>query len=501
MRQVLVLILAVVCGWAGEVTLDLPDPLIPGVQMAGSLRIVDPPANVTAVNLPPVDGLEWRLSGKNTSNSTISNGVASNVILVGLVLRGATRGRLDLPAVTVQLEDGNSMHSAPTQVRIDSGDARLTGEALAEAVFEPAHIVPGQPTNLVYRLYLRRGEVSTLGIGPPEGAITLGERSIATGQTVDAQGRAWTVMTVTWSLTHSKPGSYVVRGQQDYQIVVGNVFNQRISRGQVAVAPATLTVAELPMVGRPANFSGLIGPLSASLTLDRQRVTASEGCKLSVMVSSRQTDLVKRPVLAIPGVQCYPKDDQAEAGSRTFTWDLVPGAPGVITIPALSFPYFDPGSLSYRSADTASLTLTVIPGRNRDLGMVGQTAAAPGPALPEAPAAVVLPQPLRGQTLPRAADWAAPAALLGGLIFSGGWTLVRRLRGTRRGPHRGSALRSAGRDPAALAAALRALAQAQLTPEQREAQTALQAALERHRYGGEALPDLEPWLRVLGVVA
>jgi hypothetical protein len=499
MRLLLALIFAVVCS-AGEVALDLPDPLIPGVQMAGSLRIVDPPANVTAVSLPPVVGLEWQLSGKNTSNSTIINGAASTVITVGLVLRGAARGRLDLPAVTVQLEDGSSMHSTPTQVRIDNGDARLTGDALAEASFEPARIVPGQPTSLVYRLYLRRGEVSTLGIAPPEGAITLGERSIASSQTVDAQGRAWTLTTITWPMTHSKPGSYVVRGQQDYQVVVGNVFNQRVSRGQVAVPPATLTVAELPTAGRPAAFTGLIGPLSATLTLDRQRVAASEGCLLSVIVSSRQTDLVKRPALAIPGVQCYPKDDRAEAGSRTFTWDVVPSAPGVITIPALTFPYFDPGSLSYRSADTASLTLTVIPGRNRELGLVGQTGAVPAPAQPEAPAAIALPQPLRGQTLPRAADWAGPAALAGGLLLGGGWTLIRRLRGSRRGPHRGAALRAAGRDPAALDAALRALTQARLTAEQGAALAAVQTALDRHRFGGEALPDLEPWLRVLGAV-
>ncbi|HAT11375.1 MAG TPA: hypothetical protein DCS97_12460 [Planctomycetes bacterium] len=496
--KTLILLFLAVCGWAGEVHLDLPDPVIPGATMAATLRIVDPPANPTSVEFPTVAGVTLALAGQTSQNTTISNGQRTTTISVGLSVLASQRGAFTVPPITVVLNDGSRMQSGETRLRAADGDARLTGEALAEVVFEPDRIVPGQPTSLVYRLYLRRGEVSKLGIAPPEGCITLGERTMAESSTVDAQGRAWTLVTTTWPLTLATPGTYTVRGQQEYQVVVGdNFFNQRAKRAQVAVAPATLTVSELPTTGRPEGFTGLIGPLSARASLDRERVSAGEGALLSLSVTSRQTDLVKRPDFAIPGVQAYPKTDQSENGTRTFTWDLVPSAPGRITIPAFAFPFFDPGSQTYRAAQSDSLVLTVIPGRQRDLGIVGQTAS---PAQPTTPLAVVspsLPEPLRGSAGTRPADTLAWLGLIGGLGLGGAWTLVGHLRRNRRGTHRGHSLRKAGRDPLALEQALRALAGAELSAEQRQTQQALQQAVERHRFGGEALPDLEAQIRVL----
>ena len=504
MRRLLALILIVVACRASEVVLDAPDyPLVPGVATAATLRVVDPGVNVTAVELPQVAGLDWRMSGQNGSNISIINGARSQTLTIGLTMRASTRGVLAIPQITVQLADGTALRSLPTTLRCADGDARLTGDAHAEVAFDPPRIVPGQPTNLVYQLYLRRGEVQKLGIGPPEGSISLGDRSIVNGQTVDGQGRQWTQVTITWPLTHSTPGTYSVGGQQEFQYVVGdNLFNQRAVRGQIAVPSASLVVAELPSAGRPANFSGLIGPLSATMTLDRERVAASEGCLLSLVVTSRQTDLVKRPTIAVPGVQFYAKDDRSDAGTRTLTWDVVPNAPGVITIPSVLLPFFDPGSQTYRSADTPTLTLTVIPGRNRDLGVVGQQPSTATPvAAPAAPEVLVLPQPMRGNVAPRPAAWLGLVALVVGFAISAGALLAGRLLGTRRGPHRGRRLRAAGRDPVALDLALRELALTQLTAEQRNALDAMRSAVDRHRFGGEELIDLTAWQRLLEDVA
>lgn len=485
---------------AAEVTLDLPDPIVPGVALDGVLNIVDATADAQRVDLPPVEGLEWQLSRRNSQRTTITNGRQSSVISVGLVVRAAQVGTLQLPPVTVHFADGSQLKTAARALHVAPGDPALTGDAVASCRFDPPAIVPGQPTSLVYRLCLRRGEVSKLGVGPPEGAIALGERTIDQGRTFDAQGREWKVVTVTWPITHATPGTYPVSGQQELQIQIGDgFFDNRVQRRQVAIAPATLTVEALPTAGRPDGYYGLIGPIALDAKLDRERVAAGEGTQLAITITGRQTDLAKRPVLAVAGAQLYPKDDTTAEGSRTFRWDVVPAVPGSVAIPAVHVPYFDPGSRSYRIADSAALTLSVLPGRSRDLGIVG--AVQPGRPAPEPAAAPqpLLPPPLRGQGGSHPPPWMAPAALAAGLAGSlAGFAL--RIAIARRGPHRGRMLRAAAGDPATLAAALAALRPALATPDQRQAADALQDALDQHRFGGRPLPDLDGWLRILEAV-
>lgn len=482
---------------AGEVTLELPEKLITNAVMEGTLRITDPPADVQGVELPPVAGLEWRMSGQNESRTEFSHGRRTAILSVGLSLRAAQPGQLALPPVTVRCSDTTILASAPRVVQVDPGDARLVGDAVAVAAFEPATIVPGQPTRLVYRMHVRRGQINSIGIGPPEGGIALGERTLVEEKAYDVQGRLWNGVVVTWPLTHATPGVYTVRGQQEFQIVVGErAFSQRLASRQVAVAPATLTVEPMPVDGRPADFTGLIGPLAVHAALDRERVSTGEGALLSLTVTGWQTGLVKRPVLQATSAQFYPKDDQTADGKRTFTWDVVPAAAGTVTIPVVSLPYFDPASRSYRHADSQALQLQVIPGRHRDLGVVGQSVPVASPGI-VAPPPATLPAPVRGGATLRPPEWVAGAALAAGAAVALLLVAGRRLAGGRRGPHRGRALRAAGRDPLALAAALQALHPALVTTAQRDAAAALQAAVERTRFGGEPLPDIAAWVREL----
>ncbi|MCK6491422.1 MAG: BatD family protein, partial [Planctomycetes bacterium] len=391
-RLLLVALVSLAVLGAAEVTLDLPDPLVPGVVLDGAIEVNDPPADITRVELPAVEGLEWQLSRRNSSQTRVVNGQQSAVVSIGLRVRAAKVGTLQLPAVAVHCANKTVLRSAPRAVRVDHGDASLVGDGVASCRFEPATIVPGQPTTLIYRLCLRRGQVAKLGVNPPEGAISLGERTVDDkGRAIDAQGGEWKVVTVTWPITHATPGSYPVSGQQEIQIPIGDgFFDNRVQRKQIAIPSATLTVEPLPAEGRPADYYGLIGPLEAVALLDRERVAAGEGTVLALTVKGRQTELVKRPALAVAGAQVYAKDESTAEGGRTFRWDVVPAQPGTVAIPALRLPYFDPASRGYRTADSAALTLVVVPGRNRDLGIVGAAptaaAAAPAPAAPAIPA-------------------------------------------------------------------------------------------------------------------
>lgn len=279
------------------------------------------------------------------------------------------------------------------------------------------------------------------------------------------------------------------------------------STHQLAVRPAVLEVEALPLSGRPADFTGLFGPLTVSASLERQRINADEGTVLAVQIRGRQIGLLKRPVFRPPnGLQAYVKEDEpaAEGGSglpageREFRWDLVPSQAGTYAIPTFSVPYFDPATRRYERAESSILTLAVLPGHGR----IPDTSATPAtPAASAVAASTDLPPPLRGHAGVRASIPLTVSTTLGALmlgLFIGGMQRSA-ARGPRR-PHRGRTLvrAVAEQDAAAIAACAQALLPSLTDPARRAAAARLLQAAELSRFGGEPLPaDLPATARLL----
>ncbi len=495
---------------AAEVVLDLPDPLIPDVQMTAELRVTDAPSTVVNITFPSVPGLTIDMPNEGGSmQTTIINGKATTTRGIPLLVTARQLGPNHIPPITVRLQDGSALQTQAVDVRVEKGNPNLKGEAYAEAAFQPATIVPGESAKLVYRIYLKRGNVESLGIEPPSAAILLGERQVSKGRTFDKDGAQWTVITLTWALTIATPGDYRVEGQQDYQVAVGDgFFDTRVLRGRVSVAPSLLTVKPLPNEGRPDDFTGLIGPLAFSAELDRPHISTGEGVELRVIANGRQVDLLKAPVLALPpGLQAYPKDDgkPADHSTRIFRWDLVPSAAGDVVIPPVSVPYFDPETRMYRRAASAAVTLTVVPGRTRELTVSAPatTPAAAGPAKPPAQAApvvpVFLPAPLRGDA-PQPPSPRLPLMVGGGFLAAGGLlAMIRLILARRPAAHRGKALAQALMigDLTAAAVALASLRPSLTTDAQIAAAKALEEAIDRARFGSQGFSDPTHWMREL----
>lgn len=505
---------------AAEAIVDFPDPLIPNVQMPGELRVTDAPSTVVNITFPSIPGMTIDVGdGGGSMETRIVNGKSSTTRGIPLLITARIKGPTVVPPMTLRLQDGTALMTQEFTVQVDNGNPHLTGEAYAEAAYQPAVIVPGEATKLVYRIYLRRGTVEALGVEPPAGSIPLGERQVAQGRTFDPQGRPWQVFTITWPLTIATPGTYEVSGQQDYLVAVGDgFFDTRTLKGRVPVAPNTLTVKPLPTEGRPDDFTGLIGPLTLSAELDRPRISAGEGVELRITAAGRQVDLLKAPVLALStGVQAYPKADgkAPDRGTRIFRFDLVPGAAGEVAVPSVTIPYFDPEAKVYRRAESRALTLTVTPGRTRELGLVtAPTASAPapttpvaapaaqpvGPVLPNAtPTVTPLPPPLRGDA-PQPPSPRLPLLVGLACLVSGGLlALIRLLLARRPAAHRGKALGAAlgMGDLDAAAFALASLRPSLTTEPSKAAAAALEQAIDRSRFGGQALSDTTAWLREL----
>ncbi|HEX3132129.1 MAG TPA: hypothetical protein VHX44_00945, partial [Planctomycetota bacterium] len=383
-------------------------------------------------------------------------------------------------------------------IKPQAADTTLSGEASATASFEPATIVPGEPAVLIYRLALRQDRVRAIkqpSLTPPSGLLVTGERTEAKSETVDAEGREWSVQIWRWPVTAAQPGSYEARGQQEWYRCRHDFFNQLVveSTHQAPIRPGTLTVTALPDAGRPDDFSGLIGPLEASASIDRPRISTGEGTVFTVTLTGPQVGLGHRPTLTLPAsVQAYAKDDdESKAGVRQFRWDLVPGTAGEITLLALTFPYFDPQGRTYRRATTNPVSITVLPGRSRELVVSGNTASTQLNTPTVAEDLHALPPPLHGAVgspAPVALTWVAlGAALCGGALAGLGQRLRTR---PRRGPHRGRTLAAAivAKDLDAMARSVFAL-RPDLDDDERRAADALEHAIDQARFGAHSAGD------------
>jgi hypothetical protein len=485
---VLALWLAIGLVGAAEAHLELPDSCPPQVAIAAQVVVEGSGARIAALVLPEVPGLH--LERSNVLQQTIISVNGREKELRSFSITADAAGDYEIPAVTVRLSDGTAVATAPATLHVIPADARLTGSAYAEVAFEPSTIVPGQPTALAYRLFLREGtDVQHVEIGPPEGAVLLSkEPTQERGKNVlDAQGQTWRSFVITWRMTFSSPGERTVAGQQEVLIPV-DFFN--VTRKTIAVKPAKLAVVALPEEGRPGDFTGLIGPLAITATLDRGRISAGEGTGLVIAAAGPQVSLAAAPKLTLPpGLRAYPKDAVDAEGTRTFRWDLVPDAPGSFVVPAISIAYFDPESHAYRRAGTQALTLTVVPGRKRDLAISG--GSGPDTAQPDAPSRVgITALPLRGDAPSSPPPIAAPIALALGLVLGLAAALAPwRWSLPRRAEHRGRALAAAlarGELDKAAAALSRLLPALPAGP-RRAAAIRLSDAIDAARFGGDGL--------------
>jgi hypothetical protein len=149
------------------------------------------------------------------------------------------------------------------------------------------------------------------------------------------------------------PGTVVVpRATLKYSTPVALQFFSQEERYALSSKAETLAVAPLPEAGRPVGFSGAIG---TGLKLERRvspRVArVGEGVMVELELSGGgNTALWPAPDLQwAPGARAY--SDKVEervgvtdgrvGGTKTFRYLVVPDSAGALSLPAVSYPYFD----------------------------------------------------------------------------------------------------------------------------------------------------------------
>lgn len=181
-------------------------------------------------------------------------------------------------------------------------------------------------------------------------------------------------------------------------------------------APITVIARALPG-GAPAGFTGAVGVLSATWSVDRGHTPRDVAVAVELDVrGAGNVSLLRPPHFEPPGWDVFagavddslgPPGNEG-ASRRAFHWTLLAKREGRLDLPPPAFAWFDPERGQYRSADLGSFTVAIEPALHDS-----------GPASASFPIELALDR--LDPTARRARPWACAAAglLLGGALAFG----------------------------------------------------------------------------------
>jgi BatD DUF11 like domain len=138
---------------------------------------------------------------------------------------------------------------------------------------------------------------------------------------------------------------------------------------QLKSKPVTINVLPLPVQHKPDDFRGSVGVFTMQSSLEKNTISTDDAGNLRVTISGKgNLQLINAPKVIWPeGIDGYDatlKDNVDKSsvpmrGSKTFTFPFTVSKAGDYRIDSISFSYFDPQSMSYKTLHTDVLQLHV----------------------------------------------------------------------------------------------------------------------------------------------
>jgi hypothetical protein len=150
-----------------------------------------------------------------------------------------------------------------------------------------------------------------------------------------------------------------------------SLFGRVIEKSVTAKSdPVAVTVLPLPVAGRPADFSGAVGQFQVSSELAPASGPVGDPLTFKLIVTGKGnlSRINSDGLHDSPQWRAYhteskvtADDDTGHQGFKTFTQPVVPREAGQLTLPSLSFSYFDPEAGRYVTSETQPISVTVAP--------------------------------------------------------------------------------------------------------------------------------------------
>jgi len=287
-------------------------------------------------------------------------------------LPGKEEGAYPLGTISVEI-NGATYNSAPTTYQISKGVVSESGLSFEVNYKAADPLYPGETAKVTYRFYYRSSGIELtkeqLAFFQMPGFRAVGEKQFKTSTTPKGY-----VQEVTQEFEAIKPGSYeveesIVEGY-GYQL---DLFGQPVPLGPKmrATAPGrTIVITAFPKEGQPKGFTGAIGPFQIKAEqLGKSSLRVGDKVVLRIQIAGEDLKNIQLPPLNqqkgfknifrmsdIPPVK-VDKDAVAQ-----FDVEMRPLVSGKVTIPSISFPYFDKETKSYKTVATDPISLEVLPG-------------------------------------------------------------------------------------------------------------------------------------------
>lgn len=408
-RRLRLAVLAAVAAWlapaaarsAAQVAAALDRPSVAaGEPFRLTLNVTGAGGDVGTPRFPGLPGVEYH-GGSRAQTMQIVNGVVSSSVTLTFTVIARQPGRLVLQGIQVPV-DGGTVTPNPVEIAVGQPAARQPGGA-AQAGDPPAFVVSNVNKRVVHvgeqlvhalRLNHRVRFGSQVQYAPPSfsGFIT---------EPLDASPRpdkpGYAAMEVRTALFPTAPGTYTLAPATLQFVMIeadnGDPFSAFFGGGRNVTLksdPIQVVVKPLPDAGKPAGFTGGVGSYRLSASLDKTTVDAGKPVTLTLEISGKGlVKSLKEPAMPeIPGMRRYETITalstkamgDAIQGTKTFKVMLIPHTSGKITIPAITYPVFNPASGGYETLRSTPLALAVRPGTGgpQFAGPTGADATAAG---------------------------------------------------------------------------------------------------------------------------
>ena len=376
-------------------TVGLGQSFVLNVEVTGAQRIDNDPV------IPTLTGFAQYLGSGSSTNMQMGGGRTIVSLTIQYRYQALVEGTFAVPPVDVVV-GGETLRTEALQLIISSApppqqqDKRAAGggaqEVGPEDLFVTAEasrttVRDGEPLVVEYRIWtsVDVSQYSFTSLPEPQGFwvedITPAGQPQVEQRTRNGREYASAVIRrVAMVPTGSGPrtldplgieAQVRVRNSRDpFEGVFGrsSLFGTSVVPISVLSNPIELDIQALPE-GAPQPFSGVVGALSVTSSLDRDSVAANDAVTLTVIVSGRGNIRgVPAPELNVPpDFEVFPPEisqvtnasTSGVTGSKTFEFVMIPRVGGSRAIPSIEMGYFDLAAGEYRTAASDPLPLTI----------------------------------------------------------------------------------------------------------------------------------------------
>ncbi|HVS08376.1 MAG TPA: BatD family protein, partial [Planctomycetota bacterium] len=361
---------------------------------------VEDSRNAMLGELPQVEGL--RIGPAGPPSHRVSNAwlngrhVRSEQLTWAIPVRPLAKGEFKIPPFEVRA-DGRAMRTSELALTVVE-DLRGADLGFIELVPSSRKVVEGQPfsVELVFgwdRGLQERINAANLSLpwwGQLPGLLEMPSPPAAPGSSpIDfplnsgsrvqvqelaprtVRGRPFRTFRLVRSFTPTRSGelefptSFLMFGHSPTTDIFGR-SRERAESYYVSAEGFRVDVVPLPEQGRPFDYGGAIGKLSAHADADPRDVDAGESIKFSVTWTGQgNLEFFEAPdpsrVEAFEGFRVYGRTESKGFDRRTVVYDLAPLSGEVRSIPPLPLPVYDPEAGRYTTVATVPIPIRVRP--------------------------------------------------------------------------------------------------------------------------------------------